>query len=376
MTTKPSGEARATSSPPHGTPEASLGSVADSPAGGSQSQASGTSAPANQQDISQDPAQPATSEAKSTLRSVPEDSKRPKEVKFLFLHETPGALRASTSLQDTSVIKPVQEAKTSQSQLTLQHDSLDKDETPQSKGVPSRNPELAPPTPSAEAQPAESTAGQPDVDANVVSPATQPTADVEGQPDTQAAGNTEAAQEQPGGPEALSPWVDSSDEPQAQSLPSSPGCSAPPSPALCPVALGRRPLDSSLYMANEENSYMRSVTSLLGGGEGSISSLADILVWSEPTTGMAMGFLGSGHASVTDLLQGTGPSMRSASSILDSASSAFSSGLLAGTGSALRSVTHVLETVERRTIEGIRSAVRFLTSHLTPPRAPAGRPQL
>ncbi|KAK1345651.1 hypothetical protein QTO34_008114 [Cnephaeus nilssonii] len=37
----------------------------------------------------------------------------------------------------------------------------------------------------------------------------------------------------------------------------------------------------------EENSYMRSMTSLLGGAEGSISSLADILVWSEATMSTA-----------------------------------------------------------------------------------------
>ncbi|XP_049744810.1 testis-expressed protein 44 [Elephas maximus indicus] len=377
MTTKPSGEAEATNNPLHGTPEASLGTVADtqstdSTAEGSPNQASSTSAPADQQDVSQASAQPVASEAKSKSGGVPEESKRPKEVKFLLLDQAPFALQASTSLQNTSVVKPVQEAKTSNSQLTLLQHILVKEETPQTQDVPSGKLGLTPPTPSAETQPTESPAGQPDLDTNAVSPATQPAGGAKDQPDTQAAGNTETTQEQPGDPEASSPLVDSSDEPQAQSFSLSQGCSTPASPALHPVALGRRPLDSNLYMANEENNYMRSMTSLLGGGEGSISSLADILVWSETTMGMATGFLGSGHASVTDLLQGTGPSLRSASSILDSASLAFSSGLVAGTGSALRSVIHMLETVERRTIEGIRSAVRFLTSHLTPPRAPAG----
>ncbi|XP_004674827.1 PREDICTED: uncharacterized protein C2orf57 homolog [Condylura cristata] len=158
---------------------------------------------------------------------------------------------------------------------------------------------------------------------------------------------------------------------QAQSPPPSPRASAPGSPAFPMVALDRRPMDSSLDLDNEEIDYMRSVTSLLGGGEGAISSLADILVWSESGMGMATGFLASGHSHVTDLLHRTGPSLRSVSSILAHASSAFSSRLVGRTGSALHSVTHMLEAVERRMVEGIRSAVRYLTSRLTPRRARA-----
>ncbi|CAH6791881.1 testis-expressed protein 44 [Phodopus roborovskii] len=154
--------------------------------------------------------------------------------------------------------------------------------------------------------------------------------------------------------------------------PSSPGGSAPPSPDSCRMPLGRNLLDPSLYRPDVENDYMRSMTSLLGGGEGSISSLADILVWSDTATGMglAMGFLASGHSSPADRLHDEGPSLRTVSSLLGSARSAFSSGLVAGTGSALRSVTHILESVERRTMEGIRSAVRYLASHFTPRWAP------
>ena len=111
---------------------------------------------------------------------------------------------------------------------------------------------------------------------------------------------------------------------------------------------------------------MRSMTSLLGGGEGSISSLADILVWSDATMGLATGFLATGRGSVSDLLHSPGPSLRSVSSILGRASSALSSRLVVRTRLALRSVTHVLESVEQRTIEGIRSAMNYLTSHLTP----------
>ena len=111
---------------------------------------------------------------------------------------------------------------------------------------------------------------------------------------------------------------------------------------------------------------MRSMTSLLGRGEGSISSLADILVWSDATMGLATGFLATGRGSVSDLLYSPGPSLRSVSSILGRASSALSSRLVVRTRLALRSVTHVLESVEQRTIEGIRSAMYYLTSHLTP----------
>lgn len=131
------------------------------------------------------------------------------------------------------------------------------------------------------------------------------------------------------------------------------------------VALGR-PLDASLYMASGEDNYLHSMTSLLAGGEGSIRSLADVLVWSEDTLGMATGLLASGRGSVTDLLRSTGPRLRSASSILRNASLAISSGLTAGTHSAMLCITRMLERAEQRTIEGIRSAVRYLTSHLTP----------
>ncbi|XP_012977561.2 testis-expressed protein 44 [Mesocricetus auratus] len=156
--------------------------------------------------------------------------------------------------------------------------------------------------------------------------------------------------------------------------PSSPGGSPPPSPDPHHISLDRNLLDPSLYRPDVENDYMRSMTSLLGGGEGSISSLADILVWSDTATGMglALGLLASDHSSPADRLHDEGPSLRTVSSLLGSARSAFSSGLVAGTGSALRSVTHLLESVERRTVEGIRSAVRYLANHLTPRWARTG----
>ncbi|XP_006866864.1 PREDICTED: uncharacterized protein C2orf57 homolog [Chrysochloris asiatica] len=358
MTTEPLGEAKGASNSPYGTPEASLGSVADKPslenvAGESQSQASGTLT----EDGSQALVQLVTPEPMSASKHVPVDSTESKEITSMVLHQAPGALQTSTSFQNPPLLKLVNDAKKHYSQLSLQQYSLVKEE----RSLSQRPLELAPPSPNVGSQPEENTAGQPALDATALNPTAQHIVDAHGQPAT----------EQPGGLETLSledSFEDSPEEPQVWSFSSASGSSAPPSPAPRPVALGRRLLDPNLYMADEENNYMRSMTSLLGGGEGSISSLADILVWSETTIEMATGFLGTGHSSVTDLLQGTGPSLRSASSILGSASSAFSSGLTAGTGSALRSLTHMLETFERRTIEGIRSAVRFLTSHLTPHR--------
>ncbi|XP_004577257.2 testis-expressed protein 44 isoform X1 [Ochotona princeps] len=162
--------------------------------------------------------------------------------------------------------------------------------------------------------------------------------------------------------------VDSSRDLQFESFPPSPpGGHTPPSPGL-----QRRPLDSTLYRAAEDNGFLHSMTSLLDGGEGSASSLADILVWSESSMGMAMalGFLTSGHSSPTDLLHSPGPSLRPISSVLGQAGSVFSARLTAGPGSALRAVNHVLETVERRATESLRSAMRFLSNHLALRRAP------
>ncbi|XP_012876723.1 PREDICTED: uncharacterized protein C2orf57 homolog [Dipodomys ordii] len=159
-------------------------------------------------------------------------------------------------------------------------------------------------------------------------------------------------------------------------FPPTPTCSAPSSPGLEQVSRGRRPLNPSMYGTDEENNYMRSMTSLLGGGESSISSLADILVWSDSSMGIGMGMatalLASGRSNPADLLYGAGPGLRTMSSILSSASSVISSSLASGTSLAVRSLTHALESVERRTVEGIRTAVRFLTNRLTPRWTQAG----
>ncbi|XP_019778969.2 LOW QUALITY PROTEIN: testis-expressed protein 44 [Tursiops truncatus] len=256
---------------------------------------------------------------------------------------THGALRRSTGFQNLVQKELVQESSTAQNPQIFQLYSLIKEETPQAAGVPDREQELAPSTPSAAVQSPPNAEAQP-----VVS-----TADANDQLDTRAADTAEAVEEKPEGQEALNPGTDA--------LPSAP---ASPGPGV--AAVERRPLDSTA----SENNYMRSMTSLLGGGEGSISSLADILAWSETAMGMATGTLASGHGSVTGLLHNTGPSLRSISSILGVPARPHPPGGQWGpVGPALRH-PHV-EPVERRTVEVILSAMHHLTSHLAPRQAHA-----
>ncbi|KAM6178416.1 testis-expressed protein 44 [Rhynchocyon petersi] len=330
MTTEPSEEAGSISSPQHGAPEIILGNVGnsqatDSPAGESQSQVGDSEIPADQQDVTQ----LANKVAILPLTATPEDSKEPPEVTALPLHQAPRPLQVSTSLHNTPTIRLVEDVKRRHSELIVQQQLLNEGETSLSQGV--------------------------------LSDGLSPTAEVQlTVDDAQAVGNIEATQETLWAPEDN--LVASSDQGLSLSLPPSPSPSS---------HVEWRPLDCSLYMDTDENSYMPSMTSLLGGGEGSISSLADILVWSEATVDMATSILATGHCSVTELLQGTRPSLRSASSILDVARAALSSRLTASTDSALRSAVHMLETFEQRTVEGIHSVVRFLTGHLTPSQIPA-----
>ncbi|XP_028905759.1 testis-expressed protein 44 [Ornithorhynchus anatinus] len=128
--------------------------------------------------------------------------------------------------------------------------------------------------------------------------------------------------------------------------------------------------DSNPLLVSAEGTYLRSVTSLLGGGEGPIRSLSDILVWTETAVGRATGFLEASRTSMSDLLHGTGTALRSMTSLLGEASSAFTSGLVNGTGRALRSVTHLLDHIEQRTMEGIRNALRYMTDSLSPSNTP------
>ncbi|XP_002749983.1 testis-expressed protein 44 [Callithrix jacchus] len=407
MTTgEPSVEASTTSSPTHGTSGVPPGNVADNtskdiPAGGPQGQVpltadvlvvSSSAASTDQQDVDQASFQTTTPEAMSTSGDkdkgavVPEhDQKTPRKITALLPSQNPGPQQMSMSLQNPAWDTLVQDTRTSQSLVVFPGHLLGKDKTSQTASVPRRERESAPSAPSAEPQSTQHMEAQP-----AGSDADKVTASADGQHGPEATGTTKAAKEKAEclkaphpNAEALpsdeSPMamgenvVDSLGDPQVLFFPPSPTGNVLPSPGPQEVALGRRPLDPSLYMASDENGYMYSMTSLLGRGEGSISSLADILVWSETAMGMAVatGFLASDHSTVADLLHSSGPSLHSVSSMLGSVGSAFSSRLVSGTGSALRTIAHVLETVEQRTMEGVRSAMNYLTSHLTARQAHA-----
>ncbi|XP_059134347.1 testis-expressed protein 44 [Peromyscus eremicus] len=298
------------------------------------------------------------------------NQENPEEITSLLPQE-PGILQVFVGFQNPVWDRLAENNRASRSRTVSPSDSQHQEKTPGKPSVPEGQPEIAPnaDVPSALPEDVQPSAGATDPSTlDTSSPNLEPT-------------DTESAEQEAEGFRALNPesqvrapgatredLADDSTIPQTPPSLSSPAGSPPPSPDPCHVALGRNLLDLSLYRSDVENDYMRSMTSLLGGGEGSISSLADILVWSDTATGMglAVGFLASGHSSPADRLRDEGPSLRTVSSILGSARSAFSSGLVAGTGSALRSVTHLLESVERRTAEGIRSAMRYLVSHFTP----------
>ncbi|XP_028732063.1 testis-expressed protein 44 [Peromyscus leucopus] len=297
------------------------------------------------------------------------NQEHPEEITSLLPQE-PGILQVFVGFQNPVWDRLAENNRASRSRTVSPSDSQHQAKTPGKPSVPEGQPEIAPNAdlPSALPEDAQPSAGATD-------PSTMDTSS----PDLEPTG-TKSAEQEAEGFKALNPeskarppgatredLADDSTIPQTPPSLSSPAGSPPPSPDPCHVALGRNLLDPSLYRSDVENDYMRSMTSLLGGGEGSISSLADILVWSDTATGMglAVGFLASGHSSPADRLHDEGPSLRTVSSILGSARSAFSSGLVAGTGSALRSVTHLLESVERRTAEGIRSAMRYLVNHFT-----------
>ncbi|OBS72725.1 hypothetical protein A6R68_12703 [Neotoma lepida] len=299
------------------------------------------------------------------------NQENPEEITSLLPQE-PGVLQAFVGFQNPVWDRLAENNRASRSRTFSPSDSQNQEKTPGKLSVPEGQPEIAPNADVPSALPEDV---QPSVGA------TDPSTLDNSSPDLESMDITKSADQEAEGFKALNPeskarppvatMEDLADDSMILQTPpflSSPAGSTPPSPDPHHMALGRNLLDPSLYRSDVENDYMRSMTSLLGGGEGSISSLADILVWSDTAAGMglAVGFLASGHSSPADRLHDEGPSLHTVSSLLGSARSAFSSGLVAGTGSALRSVTHLLESVERRTMEGIRSAVRYLASHFTP----------
>ncbi|CAO2625276.1 Testis-expressed protein 44 [Lemmus lemmus] len=289
-----------------------------------------------------------------------------------LLSQNASVLQVFVGFQNPVWDRLAENNRASRSRTVSPSDSQNQEKTPGILHVPEGQPEIAP---KAEVPSASPEDAQPSVAAP--NPSTLDTSS----PDQEPKGITKSAEQEVEGFKALNPESkdrppvptreDLADESRILQTPppfsSSPGGSPPPSPGSCHMSLGRNLLDPSLYRPDVENDYMRSMTSLLGSGEDSISSLADILVWSDTATGMglAVGILASGRSSPADILHDEGPSLRTVSSLLGNARSAFSSGLVAGTGSALRSVTHLLESVERRTVEGIRSAVHYLANHFT-----------
>ncbi|XP_075808337.1 testis-expressed protein 44 [Microtus pennsylvanicus] len=320
-----------------------------------------------------------TSGDKDENPAAPSPNQENLEGNTSLLQQDSGILQVFVGFQNPVWDRLAENNRTSRSRTVFPRDSQNQEKTPGKLHVPEGEPEIAPKAEVPSAQPEDV---QPSVGA------TDPSTLNTSSPDQEPKGITKSAEQEAEGFGALNPESkdrppgptreDLADESRISQTPppfsSSPGGSPPPSPGPCHVSLGRNLLDPSLYRPDVENDYMRSMTSLLGGGEASTSSLADILVWSDTATGMslAVGILTSGYSSPADRLHEEGPSLRTVSSLLGSARSALSSGLVAGTGSALRSVTHLMESVERRTVEGIRSAVRYLANHFTSRWARAG----
>ncbi|XP_066089108.1 testis-expressed protein 44 [Saccopteryx bilineata] len=378
MTTIPSGEANISTCGDSGS--------SDSPVVGSPSQvslpadvpaASVTAASAKQQDVDQASIKPATSKAtfgdrdKHEAEAAAGHRQDPKETTTQLAHPAPNALQTSVSLQHPGWDRPAPDSRMTQSLRVSRSDSLVKKEIPRTVSVPEREQDLVSSSPSAELR----------VPQKVLAASI---ADTDGQLDTRATDSVDAV-ENPESPEALVPdtealpsaesqvvteWdsADPSGHLQARPAPPSPGGSVPPSSAASAVALGRWSLDPSLCVAGEEHIHTCSTTSLLGGGEGSISSLANILVWSEAAMSVTTGFLASSHSSVTGLQPSPAPSLHSIPSILRNAGLALSSRLVAGTVWALRSVTCMLDRVEQRIADSIHLAVCYLISQLTPRR--------
>lgn len=294
----------------------------------------------------------------------------PKEITSLLSQDS-GVLQMFVGFQSPVWDRLAENNRTSWSRTVSPSDSQTQEQTLGRPDVPEGQPEKAP------------NAGVPSAPPEYVQPsvgATDPSPSDTSGPDPEPRTPTNSAEQEAEGAKDLNPeskarspgqtsedLAAASTIPQASPVPGSPAGSPPPSPDSYQVALGRNLLDPNLYRPDVENDYMRSMTSLLGCGEDSISSLTDILVWSDTATqmGVAMGILASGCRSPADRLQEEGPRLRSVASLFRSARSAFSSGVMSGTGSALRSVTHLLESVERRTMEGIHSAMHFLTHHFT-----------
>nr|BAB24427.1 unnamed protein product [Mus musculus] len=313
----------------------------------------------------------ATSAVKDESPDIPHQGQDNPEETTSLLPQDPGILQVFVGFQNPVWDRLAENNRTSRSRTVSPSDSQTQEKTLGNPNVPEGQPVLVPN--------ADVLSNLPEHVQTSVGAADPPPSDTSGRDPEPTPTTNSAKQEAEGfkalnpGSKARSPGLTSEDSAADSGIPpdppdpGSPGGSPPHSPDFYQVALGRNLLDPNLYRPDVENDYMRSMTSLLGCGEGSISSLTDILVWSDTATrmGVAVGILASGCSSPADRLQDEGPRLRTVASLLRSARSAFSSGVMSGTGSALHSVTHLLESVERRTMEGIRSAMRYLAHHLT-----------
>lgn len=313
----------------------------------------------------------ATSAVKDESPDTPHQGQDNPEETTSLLPQDPGILQVFVGFQNPVWDRLAENNRTSRSRTVSPSDSQTQEKTLGNPNVPEGQPVLVPN--------ADVLSTLPEHVQTSVGAADPPPSDTSGRDPEPTPTTNSTKQEAEGfkalnpGSKARSPGLTSEDSAADSGIPpdppdpGSPGGSPPHSPDFYQVALGRNLLDPNLYRPDVENDYMRSMTSLLGCGEGSISSLTDILVWSDTATrmGVAVGILASGCSSPADRLQDEGPRLRTVASLLRSARSAFSSGVMSGTGSALHSVTHLLESVERRTMEGIRSAMRYLAHHLT-----------
>lgn len=320
----------------------------------------------------------ATSAVKNESPDTPYQSQDNPEETTSLLPQDPGILQLFVGFQNPVWDRLAENNRTSRSRTVSPSDSQTQEKTLGKPNVPEGQPEIVPNAdiPSVLPEHVQSPVGAtdpPPSDTSGPDPEPMPTTNSAEQGAEGFKASNPGSKARSPGPTSEGSTADSG-IPPAPPDPGPPGGSPPRSPDSYQVALGRNLLDPNLYRPDVENDYMRSMTSLLGCGEGSISSLTDILVWSDTATrmGVAVGILASGCSCPADRLQDEGPRLRTVASLLRSARSAFSSGVMSGTGSALRSVTHLLESVERRTREGIRSAMRCLAHHLTPRWARTG----
>ncbi|XP_078012866.1 testis-expressed protein 44 isoform X3 [Phascolarctos cinereus] len=82
--------------------------------------------------------------------------------------------------------------------------------------------------------------------------------------------------------------------------------------------------------------------------------------------------LPQGDDELSQIYWDSGTALRSMTSLLGRAHNVFTSGLFSGTGTVFRTMSQFLGNIERRTVNGIRSAFRFMALHISLHRNNAG----